>query len=268
LYRGVSRSNYEERLATEYPTFGEYSIPPKPQEGVDDTGVVIRSLIPISSQNARENLVSYTGPAYAFDARTACVQPDIVSVQHSPALDSGQLLLPNITDTEHYKVIAAPLHEPENAFLNMDGTNFICNFAVNLAGTDIQSCKNDGDDCEFPVWTLCNIDYQNATVGGLIPTLDFTNNASLEHSFEGDQYTGNWLASNGNISWPVRFGQAFLLINITYSRLDALVNETIHANRSTEFTYSGPWTEFWLSPAVDYDARPQKIRATLCYNAL
>lgn len=42
-----------------------------------------------------------------------------------------------------------------------------------------------------------------------------------------DKVDDTWLASNGNISWPVSFGQAFLLINFTDLDWERLWDETI-----------------------------------------
>lgn len=133
LYEGVPLLGYWDQLATEYPTFGEYSIPSQPREGVDDTGIVIRSVIPISTKAARESLVSYTGPAHVFDARTVCVQPKIIQLNAS---------YKSLHRIKFIEVTAAPLHELENAILNTTGATFNCDIAINT-----RSCP-DGLFCE------------------------------------------------------------------------------------------------------------------------
>jgi len=82
LNDAILSSSYWEQKTTHYPAFGEYSITPTTQrDGVDDTGTVIRAMIPITEQTGREKLKKYEGPGFLFDARTVCVKPRILSLR-------------------------------------------------------------------------------------------------------------------------------------------------------------------------------------------
>ncbi|KAF6830313.1 hypothetical protein CMUS01_07810 [Colletotrichum musicola] len=63
-------------------TFAEYSEPAKPVDGVDDTGITIRALLPIPQQKTRKKLRDFQGMARVIDSRVLCMRPDILGVQH------------------------------------------------------------------------------------------------------------------------------------------------------------------------------------------
>lgn len=58
-----------------YPAIAEYTEPPIETEGVHDTGLSMRGLLPISSTNQREMMKSYNGRASVMDSRVVCAQP-------------------------------------------------------------------------------------------------------------------------------------------------------------------------------------------------
>jgi hypothetical protein len=53
---------YPSQLAVNFPTFAEYKYPISHREGIDNTGLLVRALFPISSGPTREILSNYTGP--------------------------------------------------------------------------------------------------------------------------------------------------------------------------------------------------------------
>ncbi|KAF2742341.1 hypothetical protein M011DRAFT_529899 [Sporormia fimetaria CBS 119925] len=75
------RRTYWDQMVTEYPAFGEYVVEPQPEDGINDTGSSLRAFISVPDQSTRESLYAYQGLAYVFDARAACVQPDLLSFQ-------------------------------------------------------------------------------------------------------------------------------------------------------------------------------------------
>ena len=60
-----------------YPMFAEYSENPFLGEGVVDTGMAIRALLPLPSEQTRSLVRNYTGPATLFDSRVTCMRPSI-----------------------------------------------------------------------------------------------------------------------------------------------------------------------------------------------
>ena len=71
----LAKEDYWAQAPPGYSTFGEYSTPAQPSEGVDDTGLTIRAMIPMPDQSTREALNYYTGTALAYDARVLFTQP-------------------------------------------------------------------------------------------------------------------------------------------------------------------------------------------------
>jgi hypothetical protein len=258
-YKVFQDLKYWKFLATEYPAFGESSVPEKRQEGVDDTGTVIRAMIPVGDRDSRERLKYYAGPGYVFDARTVCVQPNIIFTSTAGLYD---------TDT-NLELVVAPLDRPENAVLTASNASVICNLAEN----DPEICKEEKALCDSPIWTMCNMNYNEGSnsstppIGGLIPALDVTNNVSLQHSVITVNGHHHWLASNGDITWPVSFGGGYVLTNFAKGHLHYFLHG-FSLNESNKFTYTGPWTEFELPAMPEYNLPTQKIRTSLCFNAL
>lgn len=46
-----------------------------PQNGVDDTGIVLRAFLPYSKAESREMVRNYTGDALVLDSRVSCQRP-------------------------------------------------------------------------------------------------------------------------------------------------------------------------------------------------
>ncbi|KAK0640636.1 hypothetical protein B0T16DRAFT_200847 [Cercophora newfieldiana] len=64
--------------AASYPAFAEYSEPPYTAEGVSDTGVTLRALLPFQAPQDRQMLKTYSGFATVMDARVTCQIPTFV----------------------------------------------------------------------------------------------------------------------------------------------------------------------------------------------
>lgn len=78
-------------------TFAEYSEGSQPQEGIDDTGPTIRASLPIPQQDSREKLRYFSGTARVYDARVACVRPELKDLRfdsEKPGQFCGMLNLP------------------------------------------------------------------------------------------------------------------------------------------------------------------------------
>jgi hypothetical protein len=68
-----------------FPVFAEYSKPPLLQEGIDDTGLTLRGLLPIASSTIRETLAIYNEPETLLESRIICMQPTVDQVSFQPA---------------------------------------------------------------------------------------------------------------------------------------------------------------------------------------
>jgi hypothetical protein len=64
-----------------YPTFGEYSEASNNTDPlVDDTGPVLRAILPISSPTTRQTISNYTGYGTLLNSRVVCVKPALQSL--------------------------------------------------------------------------------------------------------------------------------------------------------------------------------------------
>lgn len=81
------------RRASTFPTFAEYSTRPVEQDGVSDTGATLRAFLPYSSQQTRQTIQSYTGPATVVDTRVTCQVPDIRHATVRVPFDSRLMLV-------------------------------------------------------------------------------------------------------------------------------------------------------------------------------
>jgi hypothetical protein len=262
LYKGIYGTDYSAHLLTEYPSFGEYSIPLERKDEIDDTGTVIRSMIPIADKDTRERLRHYRGKAFAFDARTVCIQPKIFSMQNCGFSASNDIQLPVRLCGK-----VAPRHTADNAVFNMNGTQFECDLPLKPSRCGVPGAADE----HCTAWTLCRL--RPVAAGGLISALDPTNNASVQPSWypidpvesePEDPELGIWAASNGNTSWPVDLGNAFLVLN-------ASMEQFITQNETIDSTYVGigPWAEFKIPPDMSYlGSSFESFRVSLCYDAL
>ncbi|KAF2690850.1 hypothetical protein K458DRAFT_382426 [Lentithecium fluviatile CBS 122367] len=246
-YASIGWTDYGTKIPQEFPSFGEYSAPAERKDGVDDTGTVIRSLMPITDKDSRQNLVSYEGPAFAFDARVACTQPHFLSLENcdEQSSDSDGTICGEV----------APRNPIDNAAINMNRTYFSCGLP--------SSWFSDFEPTSSPQWTLCPL--WDWTTGGLLSALDPANNASLQHSwyplyseeYPDEPFGGTWGASDGKKSWVVGTGNAYLVLNTTTTYFSMEMNRSINAT-----TYVGPWTK------IEYPETSEIFSTSLCYDAL
>ena len=84
----ISRTTHEQNYGANkppfYPMFAEYAENPFLGEGVVDTGMTIRALLPLPSEQLRSLVRNYTGPATVFDSRVACIRPSVNITLFSP----------------------------------------------------------------------------------------------------------------------------------------------------------------------------------------
>lgn len=58
-----------------YPTFAQYREESPAEEGIDDTGVLLRAFVPFLETSSRESLRSYSGKAVVLGSRVSCQAP-------------------------------------------------------------------------------------------------------------------------------------------------------------------------------------------------
>jgi hypothetical protein len=68
-----------------FAAFAEYTEPATPVQGVHDTGLTLRALFPITS-NERQQMRQYSGKATVIDNRVVCVRPEFESLSLNPVL--------------------------------------------------------------------------------------------------------------------------------------------------------------------------------------
>lgn len=74
-----------------FPSFAEWvnTSTVESNDGVDDTGMILRALFPISSVTTRQTIQSYSGPATVLDVRVICVQPIIYNLTYDKTPDNS-----------------------------------------------------------------------------------------------------------------------------------------------------------------------------------
>jgi hypothetical protein len=219
---------------TQFQAFAEYSEVGATGDGIDDTGLTLRSLLPITTQAARESLHLFQGLAPTFDARVICVRPNITNLA--------------LCDDEYICGDIKPELTTSDLVVYDDYTSFSCY----LMG-------GDG-------WQLCPITASLGQAGSVLPVLDPTNNQSLTHTYVPD--TG-WVASNANASWPIHLGNSYLVIDGGHY-YPSFTSWSPYNITSSSFAQAGPWLHITstVSGAADPETLELDFNATICYDAL
>jgi hypothetical protein len=77
--------NYASYAPVSFPTFAEWSNHSiiNAIDGVDDTGPIVRALLPFALASTRQQLQNYSGPATVIHPRVICMRPNIVNLAFS-----------------------------------------------------------------------------------------------------------------------------------------------------------------------------------------
>jgi hypothetical protein len=203
-----------------YPAFAEYREPPFEQDGVSDTGLTLRAMIPSLSENTRESLQYFSGNTTVLDTRVTCQRPRlemmnltisttdntfesnntiVVTGQVWPTIRTPRLV--NITtQTFVTNDSAYGLYEFENI-----GYWFNCSAANNASYDGNDYGFDSGSDLLFVQWrtSLCQLGSQPsfAYAGGL-----------LSEFFEYPRPQSEIL---GSFSGLKTYGTAYLILNVT-----------------------------------------------------
>lgn len=251
--------NYWAQGPTTFAAFAEYMEPPATNslpDTVQDTGISIRSFLPLANQAEREVLREFNGETLTFDSRTVCVRPDFLSFQLENNTLTG-IVRPfegaNVTGLVsnssgvHFSCIPSPVDRGPNSMVSLD------------------EIKDDRD----VTWSLCRLP---PSTGGLISMLDPTNNVSLRHEWtEGnDSWSyprATWNAfddASGNY-WPVDLGNAYLILNYSSG---AGYEFTNRSKQNWTLDGSGPWVDARIPYNTYAENYTIHIRSSLCFDAL
>ncbi|KAI3319329.1 hypothetical protein HD806DRAFT_290566 [Xylariaceae sp. AK1471] len=80
INQGLLRSSWHLR-PQRFPIFGEHRHPIPSKNGVDDTGYIYRSFLPVADTEQRVNFKSFQGPAFVLDTRVSCQRPIFTNIQ-------------------------------------------------------------------------------------------------------------------------------------------------------------------------------------------
>lgn len=252
-----------------YPTFAEYSEAPNVEDGLDDTGLTLRTLFPIFSQSSRSLLRSFRGNATVIDSRVTCVRPqfadDRLTIQWTADASSGA--------ANSYVSGAVTPERDVPRLVNSGGNNSATPFKCTFMPTDSQF-----DNTTPWVLSLCTL---GRSAGGLLSELDPYHNTSMQYCFDDD---GGWQIATSNGSCPTdryaytppdldsaiaffdppMLGSAYMVLNISRVSFGDFPSQNSSNWDFNDWVFdsTGPWTEAKLSDP------PIQIQSTLCFDAL
>ncbi|ERF70768.1 hypothetical protein EPUS_05120 [Endocarpon pusillum Z07020] len=251
---------------TTYPVFAEFSQREERSNDsrVDDTGPMIRALLPVSTETHRSRILSFEGNASIYDARWICSQPKVTNISLVWTGTEGLYLTGNV--------------EPLTLVAPMVTANHSTSFNCSLIPTTSFS----------GIWTLMTCPLIDAlrsganTNFGLMSGIDTAYNTTKVHTILNQTWTKEYTQrtrlpfdpdismDSGYFNYEGSIGYSDLLINVTniilpyeesgYSVIR--INETVitddwylAANDSSAWnsTGIGPWTRLESTQAVSVE---------------
>ncbi|KAJ9606152.1 hypothetical protein H2200_009113 [Cladophialophora chaetospira] len=259
--------NYWTTDPTVFPAFAEYSEAGYSSDKTVDTGLTLRAFLPFGDASARQQVRDFQGMAPVFDTRVVCTRPQFTSLKADYM--SRSWLRGNISAEASLPGLAATQPVVE----------FECPLVDNLTYLN-GSARDPGN-----YWTICPM---NASVGGLLPVLDPSNNSSLKLSFslnaaggaQAKVFTseGQWSVADGG--WAVDIGRAYLIHNAT---TDGGIPASNATTNWTSIPAEAPWANVNFQTLTDIlpgdlndlgpdcipsDCWKTKFLISLCYDAL
>ena len=227
-----------------FEAFAEYSQLPSPIDGLDDTGLTLRAFLPIGDQKSRETLEKFTATASVFDLSVACARPTLLNLNicgHGPLALCGNFTM-------------------DLSISGLVGFDSPVEFSCELPRQNGQA-----DQAKGVPWEMCFLD---TIYGGLIPSLDPTNNQSLKHLWNSKlnmsnspQTEGGWIADNGNSQWAITLGHSYIIMNATQPLQFPPIGRLNFSS-----TPSGYWTEASFSSNVTKSS--ESFFLTVCFDSL
>ena len=191
----INRGTTWQRNPPSYPAFAEYSEPVVSQDGLDNTGVLLRGFLPFPDAQSRENIRNYSGKALVLDSRVSCQRPRLANLQGGFGVSGGQLAFSSIVGTFAPSIDSERLWSPE-------GVCFNCSY---LIGNDIYSVCELQTNASTGALTV----QMNNRAGGLIS--EFANLTDPEH-------LRHWAKTKPNafLSW----GTPLIILNVSTPYLE------------------------------------------------
>jgi hypothetical protein len=239
-----SNAEYWTGSLSAFETFAEYSRLPSPIDGLDDTGLTLRAFLPIGDQKSRETLENFNGTASVFDLSIACARPTLLNL--NTCGNNTITLCGNFT-----------LDVSISGLVGFDGpVEFDCKLPLQT---------NQPDQAKGAPWEICFLD---TIYGGLIPSLDPTNNQSLKHSWNpklnmsnSPQTEGGWVADNGHSQWAITVGHSYIIMN---------ASQPLHLPPASRLNFSstpsGHWTQAFFSSNLTNSS--DSFSLSVCFDSL
>ncbi|KAH7085944.1 hypothetical protein BKA63DRAFT_29688 [Paraphoma chrysanthemicola] len=139
--QGIPRGSAWTTNPPSYPIFGEYHEPIRNHEdGVADTGLLLRAFLPYGLADDRQRLSSYSGNTLVMDARVSCQAPNITQVQAS-ALNTSNLRFKDISHAQISGLVAPTKNS--TMLQSISTTPFNCTLAGSTTTVCQLACSRD-----------------------------------------------------------------------------------------------------------------------------
>lgn len=263
-----------------YPTFAEYSHSEPWRENLDDTGMLLRALLPFSDATDRQTLMNYSGKALVLDSRVSCQAPvllDLTAQETPGAFNSDRNTSYTIAEDLFMPIqingTIAPSHRnATRLWTPQRAIPFSCVVAVGGNSTSI--CQiSIPESIETLVSSQFGARLWNRA-GGLLS--EFSNLTSAEELRHLDNATFND-GSGPGLQAFITWGTPLLVLDtiesgpFKYHRdpyENAIVEDkskipTIILHPTSVIHPEGPWS--LITENVAY--HPWNVRASLCYTA-
>ncbi|KAM7222535.1 hypothetical protein V8F06_002029 [Rhypophila decipiens] len=242
-----------------YPTFAEYHEDPIVEDGVSDTGLTLRALLPSLSASYRETLEHFSGPTTVLDTRVTCQRPHLVGLNASltpedlnlnrAILLNGQVWSNKVTP----RLVNYTTQYDETGEIDRQGVWFSC-FAANNASHDLGAPF--ASDLLFYQWrtSICQLGTWSGDAygGGLSP--EFLQHPPSPRDFESVDH---------DVYNSTTHGSAYLVLNVTSGFTDDW--ETIPDIFTGVTPASTTEREEWVD--LHFAQRNTTLSVTLCYTA-
>jgi hypothetical protein len=114
-----------------FPTFGEYSEAPSGvEDGIADTGVLLRAFPPFSTAEDRQRLASYEGNALVLDARVSCQAPVLTQFNASAPTSLNRQLIGVVAPSKKSGLLRGIAATPFDCAVAWEGQISICQIGL------------------------------------------------------------------------------------------------------------------------------------------
>ncbi|KAN0090614.1 hypothetical protein V8E51_019193 [Hyaloscypha variabilis] len=241
---GQQNENLWQTRPASYPTFAEYlDTAPVVTDGVDDSGVIIRSFFPLPSSASRSSLQSYIGVASVLGMRILCARPSTYEINLEPIHNTLDLEI-SMSTSEALSIL------DELAPFGVGTQNW----------TLVCSLPTPGQNYNSSEWTLslCN-NFDSQDTGVLVPTIgqDYFGGGYILFNVTGT--VNSWARSIASNRWKnSTHGEwAKFASEDMSSQLDISICSTSFTQNN--FNISASSTSNRTEPSIGWDIGEQKF---------